>query len=81
MVSIDLDINLLVFACGTSSISEDLLRGGKIKGSSRLSPLASNRPRWHIFLPKRIGPITPSVRLQLLCFCLLIDIQFGMDVV
>jgi hypothetical protein len=79
LVSIDLDINLLVFACGTSSIGEDLLRDSRIKRLLGLAPPASNRASWHIFLPKGIGPITSSVGLSLSsCIVLLINIQFEM---
>ena len=67
-LSIDLDINLLVLACGTSSIGEDLLRGSEIKRLVGLAPLESNRANWHIFLPKGIGPLTTSVGLSLSCF-------------
>jgi hypothetical protein len=78
LVSIDLDINLLVFACGTSSIGEDLLRGIEIKRFVGFAPLESNRASWHIFLPKGIGPLTSSVSLSLSCFVLLTKIQFEM---
>ena len=74
LVSIDLDINLLVFTCGTSSIDEDILRDSKIKRLLGLAPLARKRTCWHIFLPKGIGPIASSVGLSL--SCLLINIQF-----
>jgi hypothetical protein len=79
LVSIDLDINLLVFACGTSSVGEDLLRGGQIKRLRGLAPLARKRACWHIFLPKGIGPITSSVGLFVFVPCSLIDIQFEMS--
>lgn len=80
LVSIDLDINLLVFACGTSSIGEDLLRGTEIKRLVGFASLESNRASWHIFLPKGIGPLTSSVGLSLSYFGLLINIQFEMFV-
>jgi hypothetical protein len=67
LASFDLDINLLVFASGTSSIGEDLLRGSKIKRSLRKAHLESNRSCWHIFLSKGTGPIASRVSLSLLC--------------
>lgn len=76
LVSIDLDINILVFACGASSIGEDLLRGSKIERHFGLAPPASNCASWHILLPKGTGPITSSVGLSLSCFVLLINIEF-----
>ena len=68
LVSIDLDINLLVLPCGTSSIGEDLLRGGKIRRLPVFSPLASNCACWHILLSKGNRPITSSVGLSLSFF-------------
>jgi hypothetical protein len=78
LVSIDLDINLLVLACGTSSIGEDLLRGSEIKRLLGLAPLASNRASWHIFLPKGIGPLTSSVGLSLSCFVWFVELIFNL---
>lgn len=78
LFSIDLDINLLVFTCGTSSIGEDLLRGSEVKRLLGLAPLESKRACWHIFLPKGIGPITSSVSFFAFVLCLSIDIQFEM---
>ena len=79
LVSIDLVINLLVFACGTSSINKDLLRGSKIERALGLAPLACNPASWHIFLPEGVGSLTSSVGLSLACLVgLLIDIQFEM---
>ena len=63
MISIDLDINLLVLACGTSGIGEDLLRD-RLLGLPRR---ASNCACWHILLSKRNWPITSSVGLSLSC--------------
>ena len=68
LVSIDLDINLLVFARGTSGIGENLLRGSKIKRLPGLAPLARRRACWHIFLSKGVGPISSSVGISLSCF-------------
>jgi hypothetical protein len=62
-VSIDLDINLLVLACGTSSIGEDLLRGRFLGW-----PLSSNCACRHFFLSKGTGPITSGVSLVLSYF-------------
>ena len=59
VVSIDLDINLLVLACGASSIGEDLLRG-KLPG---LPLRTSTCACWHIFLSEGTWPITSSVGL------------------
>ena len=46
VISIDLDINLLVLACGANSIAEDLLRDRL----PRLPPRTSSCACWHIFL-------------------------------
>lgn len=58
LVSIDLDVYLLVFARGTSSIGEDLSRG-QLHG---FAPRASKCACWRIFLSKGIGSNTSSVR-------------------
>jgi hypothetical protein len=51
LVSIDLDVYLLVLACGSSSIGEDLSRG-QLPG---LAPRGCNCACWRIFLSKGIG--------------------------
>lgn len=63
LVRIDLGINLLVLACGTSSICEDLLRGNKIKRRLGLAPHARNCACWHIILSKGNRPVAQSVGL------------------
>jgi hypothetical protein len=60
-----MDVDLLVLACRTNSINEDLLRGSKIRRDPRIVPLASNRACWCIVLPEGIGPFTSSVRRSL----------------
>jgi hypothetical protein len=57
LASIDLDVYLLVFACGTSSIGEDLSRD-QLPG---FAPLASNCACRRIFLSKGFGSNTSSV--------------------
>jgi hypothetical protein len=71
-VSVDLDINLLVLACGTGSIGEDLLRDIWIRRILGLAPMANNCAGWHILLSKRIWSITSSVGLPLFGTFLLI---------
>jgi hypothetical protein len=68
LVSIDLDINLPVFTCGTSSIGEDPLPGSKIKRLLGLAPLASNRASWHIFLPNWANHLERWSFAFVLCF-------------
>ena len=55
--SIDLDVYLLVLACGTSSISENLSRGQLL----RFAPCGRNCACWSIFLSEGIGSYTSSV--------------------
>ena len=68
--SVDVDIDLLIFAGGSSSVCEDLLRDCGIRRRHGFANVGREGTRWGILLSKGERPGPQSVRsFFVLCFC------------